>query len=70
MAEGMTRDWVERAAHVWVDYLEGYYTETAERLYPGRIDSRTHHRVRRKTIGVQTSLVLGELSPAMVMGPP
>jgi pentalenene synthase len=60
LTEGMTPDWVRRTAHLWVDYLEGNYTEIAARRHPGALDFATHLAVRRKTIGIRPSLALGE----------
>ena len=60
MTDGMTPDWVQRMAHMWVDYLDGHFTEAADLRHPLGVSPQTHLLLRRKTIGMRPSLALGE----------
>lgn len=70
MALGMPREWRARAAWNWVDYLAGNIAELSDRRTSADHDSHSWMRLRRRTIGMWSSLDLAErLNRAPVPAP-
>ncbi|MFI1864680.1 terpene synthase family protein [Streptomyces jumonjinensis] len=60
MGTGMSRAWLGRSVHDWVDYLAGRPTKIADRAHGATLDPAAHLRARRRTIGCRPVLALAE----------